>query len=148
WCESQGSPPRTMNPERWQQIEALYLAAVSRDSPGRAAFLESACGSDAELRQEVESLLRHAPQAQRFLETRAPETETNLSGRQVGPYRILSLAGAGGMGEVYEAIDTRLNRTVAIKFVQAELATEAARRRFQRETLAASALNHPHIVTV
>src|SRR5690242_5935905 len=69
-------------------------------------------------------------------------------GVRVGPYEILSPIGAGGMGEVYRARDTRLNRHAAIKFLSADLADAAARRRFQREAQAASSLNHPHIITV
>lgn len=70
------------------------------------------------------------------------------AGAAVGPYRIESVLGEGGMGVVYRALDTKLNRPVAIKFLSSELATPAARRRFQREAQTASSLNHPHIVTV
>src|SRR6188508_3194535 len=70
------------------------------------------------------------------------------SGVLIGPYRIESKLGEGGMGTVYRALDTKLNRPVAIKFLSNELADAAARRRFQREAQMASALNHPHILTV
>jgi serine/threonine protein kinase/Tol biopolymer transport system component len=70
------------------------------------------------------------------------------AGSQVGPYRIEALLGAGGMSEVYRALDTRLGRKVAIKFLSEAVADAAGRRRFQREAQMASALNHPHIVTV
>jgi serine/threonine protein kinase len=70
------------------------------------------------------------------------------SGVRLGPYEIMSVLGAGGMGEVYKAHDTRLDRTVAIKLLSAELGDDAARRRFQREAQTASSLNHPHILTV
>ena len=69
-------------------------------------------------------------------------------GSQVGPYRIQSKLGEGGMGEVFRAFDTKLNRPVAIKFLPAALADAPARRRFQREARMASSLNHPHILTV
>jgi len=69
------------------------------------------------------------------------------AGTEIGPYRIEGLLGEGGMGTVYRAIDTKLNRHVAIKFLSADLADAAARRRFQREAQMASALNHPHIVS-
>jgi serine/threonine protein kinase len=69
-------------------------------------------------------------------------------GTQLGPYRIECQLGEGGMGAVYRALDTKLNRPVAIKFLSADLADAAARRRFQREAQMASSLNHPHIVTV
>src|SRR5579871_2027472 len=70
------------------------------------------------------------------------------SGTKIGPYKILGPLGAGGMGEVYRALDTKLNRPVAVKLLSGELADAAARRRFQREAQMASSLNHPHIVTV
>ena len=70
------------------------------------------------------------------------------AGAQLGPYRIENTLGAGGMGEVFRARDTRLNRTVAIKFLSEDLATPLARRRFQQEARTASSLNHPHILTV
>src|SRR3984893_15765388 len=69
-------------------------------------------------------------------------------GMQIGPYRLESQIGEGGMGVVYRALDTKLNRPVAIKFLSDDLADVAARRRFQREAQTASSLNHPHIVTV
>src|SRR5437868_10175124 len=69
-------------------------------------------------------------------------------GAQVGPYRLESQIGRGGMGSVYRALDTKLNRPVAMKFLSDNLADAAARRRFQREAQVASSLNHPHIVSV
>lgn len=69
-------------------------------------------------------------------------------GAVLGPYEIVALLGAGGMGEVYRARDTKLNRQVAIKLLSPDLADAAARRRFQREAETASSLNHPHIVSV
>jgi Tol biopolymer transport system component/tRNA A-37 threonylcarbamoyl transferase component Bud32 len=70
------------------------------------------------------------------------------SGALIGPYRIEAVLGAGGMGIVYRALDTKLNRFVALKFLSDEVADAAARRRFEREAHTASSLNHPHIVTV
>src|SRR5438067_4178121 len=70
------------------------------------------------------------------------------SGDRIGPYEILDLLAKGGMGEVYRARDTKLNRPVAVKFLSGDLADAAARRRFQREAQMASSLNHPHILTV
>jgi serine/threonine protein kinase len=77
-----------------------------------------------------------------------PDRNPLVPGTRIGVYRIESTLGHGGMGVVYRALDTRLNRPVAIKFLSDELATVAARRRFQREAQMASALNHPHILTV
>src|SRR5215472_11658884 len=71
-----------------------------------------------------------------------------VGGTKLGPYEIVTRIGAGGMGEVYRARDTKLNRPVAIKFLSGDLADAAARARFQREAQMASSLNHPHIVTV
>jgi Tol biopolymer transport system component/predicted Ser/Thr protein kinase len=76
------------------------------------------------------------------------DSEGSISGQRVGVYELQALLGAGGMGVVYRALDTRLNRTVAIKFLSDEIADAAARRRFQREAQTASSLNHPHILTV
>src|SRR6202158_3812487 len=77
-----------------------------------------------------------------------PDRKPLVPGTQIGVYRIESTLGEGGMGVVYRALDTKLNRPVAIKFLSGDLADAAARRRFQREAQTASSLNHPHIVTV
>jgi serine/threonine protein kinase len=77
-----------------------------------------------------------------------PPESLPLVGSQIGPYHIEGLLGAGGMGQVYRAMDTRLGRKVAIKFLSANVADAAGRRRFQREAQMASSLNHPHILTV
>jgi serine/threonine protein kinase/TolB-like protein/Flp pilus assembly protein TadD len=134
-----------MTPERFKQIEELYHAALER---GR----EVLANVDPELRREVESLL--APGGT-VLDRPPWESATTLSmvapvaaGTEIGWYRIESQIGEGGMGVVYRAADTKLNRPVAIKFLSDELADAAARRRFQREAKTASSLNHPHIVTV
>jgi hypothetical protein len=143
-----------MTSERWQQIERLYHAALERDEGQRAAFLNDQCAGDPALRQEVESLLVHEGTAEGFLaaalESAAKMLEENASptliGRQLGSYRIQSLFGAGGMGEVYRARDAKLGRDVAIKVLRASFARDPDRlRRFERETRMLAALNHPHI---
>src|SRR5438045_3488872 len=78
----------------------------------------------------------------------AQDSSASPVGRQVGPYQVVALLGVGGMGEVYKAVDTRLDRAVAIKFLSTEVADRSARRRFEQEAKMASALNHPHILTV
>src|ERR1043166_4162574 len=138
-----------MIPERFQQIEKLYLAARERTAEERAALLAE---TDPELRREVESLLAQRPGVE-FLKRpaiqNAPElagdlTVTGLtSGARLGPYQLESKLGQGGMGEVFRAVDTRLGRPVAIKFTHEQFSA-----RFEREARAISSLSHPHICTL
>src|SRR4029077_3832980 len=128
---------------RWQQIEQLYHAALACDANQRAAFLLDACPGDDALRHEVESLLAQEKGADTLLEAPALKAAAmmfsvqrgpSLIGRQMGPYQVISLLGAGGMGEVYKARDTRLDRIVAIKVLPAHLADKPElRERFERE---------------
>src|SRR5215831_481123 len=147
-----------MDPDRWRQIEDLYHAALKRASGERAAFLDAACDRDQDLRQEVESLLAHDEQAQRFI-TSPPDTiaaellakaqRPSPVGSSLGHYQILSLLGKGGMGEVYRARDARLSREVAIKLLPAIFSTDKDRlRRFEQEARAAGMLNHPNVLTI
>ena len=114
-----------MTPERWEQINRLYLAALEVAEQERSSFLYQACADDGELRAEVESLLALHGEAGDFLGKPAIQEVAyeirndppSLVGRQLGPYRVLGVIGAGGMGEVYKARDTRLKRTVAIKLL-------------------------------
>src|SRR5262245_25256897 len=149
---------KVMKPERWHKIEKLYHSALEREADQRVAFLAAACADDDSLRSEVESLLANQSQAESLLETPvmevaakalADDQNSSMTGHSLGSYQILSLLGAGGMGEVYSARDTRLDRTVALKILPAEVAADAERmRRFVREAKAASALNHPHVATI
>jgi Tol biopolymer transport system component len=136
--------------DRWRQVESLCHAALARSVSERATFLAEACGDDAALRAEVESLLVSAESLSSFLE--APiggASVPSLVGRQLGAYRIDAPIGAGGMGEVYRARDTRLGRDVALKILPAAFAADAQRRsRFEREARAVAALNHPNICTI
>ncbi|MBV8732264.1 MAG: serine/threonine-protein kinase, partial [Acidobacteriia bacterium] len=140
-----------MNETGWQKAESLFHAALEQPPEGRAAFLDSACGSDAELRQQVEDLLFQDGQARSFLESPGLETATLAiggfePGRQFGPYCIVSRLGAGGMGEVYRAHDSKLGRDVALKTLPQEFARHPDRlARFRREARTLASLNHPNI---
>jgi eukaryotic-like serine/threonine-protein kinase len=145
-------------PERIQQIKHLYQAALERAPDERAAFLAEACPEDEALRCEVAALLVYEERTESFLETPAvkwaagmlaKDKAVALAGREIGTYRIQSLLGAGGMGEVWLAQDSRLGRKVALKLLPARFTLDQERvRRFMREARAASALNHPNIVTI
>jgi serine/threonine protein kinase/WD40 repeat protein len=146
-----------VDPKRWRRIEELYHAALTRAEGERAAFLAHACERDHALKREVESLLAQPASGGAFLDRPALATAAHvledvsasaMTGQRVGVYELRSTLGAGGMGVVYRAFDTKLNRPVAIKFLSDDLANPAARRRFQREAQTASSLNHPHILTV
>ena len=147
-----------MTPERWEQVGALYRAALENAPGERATFLKSACSGDEDLRREVESLLAAEAGAGDFLsagamsdaaQTLAAERTHMLVGRSLGRYRVLAPLGAGGMGEVYLGEDARLRRRVALKLLPAELTVSRDRvRRFEQEARAVAALNHPSIITV
>jgi Tol biopolymer transport system component len=148
-----------MTPERYEQIGRICDAALELAREQRTAFIDRACGADEELRQEVESLLEAHEQAGDFIATPAlgmaagllgcGEAPTLAVGHAIGHYTVLSLLGAGGMGEVYLAQDTRLGRKVALKLLLREFTDDPERvRRFELEARAASALNHPNILTI
>jgi TolB-like protein/Flp pilus assembly protein TadD len=147
-----------MTLDRRRQIEEIVASLLELGASDRDARLDVACAGDADLRRDVQSLLAHEDRAERFLERPALELAAQalarhdtdvLAGRSVGPYRIDTLLGAGGMGEVYSAWDTRLRRKVALKFLSRVYLNDAsALERFQREARAASALTHPNICVV
>jgi serine/threonine protein kinase/sugar lactone lactonase YvrE len=137
----------------WTKVEELFHAALERPPAERKAFLREACGGDEELRREVGSLLAQERDAERLMEEPAAGAATQklavTRGTRLGPYEVTGLIGAGGMGEVYRARDTRLGREVAVKVLPADFASDPERlRRFEREARAVASLNHPHILTV
>ena len=140
-----------MDAARSDQIRALYKAALERPADERSAFVAERSAGDASLRESVEFLLSQsdATGVRADAASPPPPSQPDLpNGTAIGSYRIEAVLGRGGMGTVYRAIDTKLHRSVAIKFLSSALADSQARRRFQQEAETASALNHPHIVTV
>jgi eukaryotic-like serine/threonine-protein kinase len=136
-----------MTPERRERIEQICQDALDRHANARAAFVAHACGGDEELRREVESLLAHERAAERFIETPTLESAAGgltalvgiAPGEHIGTYEVVSLLGAGGMGEVYRARDPQLGRDVAIKILPPISSTDPERlARFEREARAPS----------
>ncbi len=147
-----------MTPERWKQVEELFHAALERDEAERAPFLDQACAGDDELRREVESLLVSAAAAGDVIEAQPQDVAAQLMtegpsplmiGRRFSRYRVISFLGAGGMGEVYLAQDLSLGRKAAIKLLSQKFTQDRDLvQRFRQEAKAASALNHPNIITI
>jgi serine/threonine protein kinase/Tol biopolymer transport system component len=145
-----------MKDELWRRAEELFHATLERVPDARKAFLDDACGEDPELRRLVEMLVSKDEHGASLLEgpvfadiTATSETADSLVGRRCGPYRIVSLLGAGGMGEVYRAHDDKLGRDVAIKTLPSEFARNPERlARFRREARTLASLNHPNIAAI
>ncbi len=147
-----------MTPERWQQVDEIFQAAIELKAEERSAFIENACADDEELRREVESLITADEQGLSFVDEPAFQVAAGLlatgeprlaEGQSIGHYEIIGPIGRGGMGEVYLAKDKLLNRRVALKLLPADYTRNKVRlRRFQQEAQAASALNHPNILTI
>ena len=138
----------------WPRVKRVLEGALACEGADREAFLAEACGKDTTLRVRVDSLLAAGDRVGTFLETPAAvllesPVRGGLSGRVVGSYQLVSFLGAGGMGEVYRARDTRLNRDVAFKVLPDTVAADADRvARFKREAQVLASLNHPHIASI
>ena len=159
-----------MTDERWPRVKALFQAAVERPTEERDAFLAAVTGEDEALRREVESLLTSDASGVSFLDQLPVASEAVLAGAftapqgsidqtpshavltpglRVGPYEIVAPLGAGAMGEVYRALDRKLNRVVALKVLPERFAFDPDRlARFTREAQLLATLNHPNIATI
>jgi serine/threonine protein kinase len=150
-----------INKDRWAKVESIYHAALAHEPEERAAFVSNECAGDQELESEVGSLLQFDGKSDAFMQTSAlnvaakklaasqvtSEGESKIE--DIGPYHLLELIGEGGTGNVYLAVDTRLDRKVAIKILTVDFAEDVDRvSRFKQEARATSSLNHPNIVTI
>jgi len=147
-----------MTPERWEQVKQIFNSALNYRPEERGLFISQACSGDEQLRSEVESLIASHEESGSFIDKPAFEAAASLltndktellPGQSIGSYEVLSFLTRGGMGEIYLAEDKRLGRKVALKLLPVSFTTDADRlRRFEQEARAASALNHPNIITI
>ena len=147
-----------MTPERWQQVNDLFMSIVELEPEHRAAVLDQSCSHDQMLRSEVESLLASDQSGWKLIERAAFEVAAPLlvneqpqltPGQTFSHYEIVNLIGKGGMGEVYLAYDQKLHRQIALKLLPSDFTINDERlHRFQQEALTASVLNHPNIITI
>jgi serine/threonine protein kinase len=151
-----------MKADRWRQVEQLYDAAIDLPVAERAKFVQEACAGDEDLQRELLSLLAAEQKIGGFMESPALDIaakavayevdsvkQSSFIGRELGPYKIEKLLGVGGMGEVYLAHDAKLARKVALKILPPQFISDPERiKRFERESRAVSALNHPNLITI
>jgi len=155
-----------LNPERWQQVSRIFKSAISLEDEARKVYVAEQCGEDESLRSAVEKLIdsHHRADEENFIGGRAAEDGAVLlidegdvenypprlaNGQQFGAYTIIHRLGAGGMGEVYLAKDSRLERTVALKVLAPNVSSDKRRmQRFRQEAKVASSLNQPNILTI
>ena len=143
----------TIPPDDWPRLKDVFAGARALPADARPAYLAGACAGNQALREEVESLLASDERAKSFLESPTPlfedtQATKRLEGRRLGPYQLASRIGAGGMGEVYQALDTTLNRQVAIKVGLPDIKNPDRLARFRREAQVLASLNHPHIAQI
>jgi serine/threonine-protein kinase len=148
-----------MNPSRWHRVEELFNALLALPPEERRAFLDGACGAEAELRAEVESLMKEAEeQPGDFLSESAfslatrllcQDQSAKLIGHTFGAYKIIKLLGRGGMGEVFLAEDPRLERLVALKLLPTLIkAQSSVELSIVQEARAASGVSHPNVTHI
>lgn len=146
-----------MGNSHWENLQEIFHAAIALPVDERAAYLDKVCNGDTDFRSALESLLESHERTGDFVDAPAyvaaaamlAEEVELKAGRMVGHYRIVSLLGEGGMGRVYLAEDTRLHRKVSLKFLSINFTRDHERlQRFEQEARAASALNHPNILTI
>jgi predicted Ser/Thr protein kinase len=151
-------PPEGLEAGQWEHVREILDSALQLPPDQRAAYLTGACEGDDALRSEVESLIAASEQSAFLDRDLLPSLTPTLNmtvaytGRTIGNYRVLDRIGEGGMGIVFKAVDSRLGRTVALKVISHQSSDGPGageeKRRFFREAKAASALNHPNIVTI
>ncbi|HEU4874221.1 MAG TPA: protein kinase [Pyrinomonadaceae bacterium] len=144
--------------DRWPRIKEIFHSALDHAPAERSVFLNQVCGNDAALREEVETLLIADAETENFLTQPAYEFAAGMladgpsefsAGQGVGQYEIECFLSSGGMGQIYEAHDTKLGRKIALKFISPEYAKDPHRvQRFEQEARAASALNHPNVCVI